>query len=230
MLSLAEDIDRAHLGVGRIIGNDQRFGRTGEQVDSDAAEQLPLRLGNEHVAGSHQHIDRPDRFSSDRHRSDCLDAAKDEDLIRTGEMHGGDYGRMWRALIGRRGSDDTLHARDFRRQHAHVRGGDHRILPARDVAAYRVDGNMLVAEHNTGQRLDFDVFHRSALKFRESADLRLRELDVFNFAGGKLLDRRFDLRAGQLEGVRAPVVEFAGQLAHGGIAARFDVLQRRFNA
>ena len=103
---------------------------------------------------------------------------------------------MRRALIRRRGRDDPLHARDFRRQYAHVRRGDHRILSTWDVAAHRVDGNVLVTEHDARQSLDLDVCHRSALDLCEAADLGLCEFDVLDLARRKLLDRRFDLRAG----------------------------------
>ena len=58
----------------------------------------------------------------------------------------------------------------------HMRGGDHRIAPARHVAADRVHRDVAVAEHDAGQRLDFEVVHALALLLREVAHLRLREL------------------------------------------------------
>ena len=80
--------------------------------------------------------------------------------------------------IGRRAGDDARHARDFRGHDAHVRRGDHRITPARDVAANAFDGDVLVAEDDARQRLDLDVAQRVALDLGEVADLRLREADV----------------------------------------------------
>ena len=63
MLGLAEQIGGAHLAVDRLVGDDQRLGRAGEQVDADAAEELPLGFGDEGVAGADQHVDRFDRLS-----------------------------------------------------------------------------------------------------------------------------------------------------------------------
>src|SRR5205085_5847487 len=55
--------------------------------------------------------------------------------------------------------------------------GDHRIAPARHVAADRADGNMLVPEHDARQRLDLELAHRLLLLAREVAHLLLRKLD-----------------------------------------------------
>ena len=51
VLGLAEQVGGAHLGVGGVIGDNQRLGRTGQQVDADAAEQLPLGLGDKALPG-----------------------------------------------------------------------------------------------------------------------------------------------------------------------------------
>ena len=58
MLCLAQQVDRAHLGVGGIVGDDQDFGRAGEEVDADPAIELSLGLGDISVAGADKHIDR----------------------------------------------------------------------------------------------------------------------------------------------------------------------------
>ena len=75
----------------------------------------------------------------------------------------------------------------------HVRGGDHRIAPARHVAADRVHRDVLVAEHDARQRLDLEVAHGVLLLLREVAHLRLRELDVVEVALGHLRDGALDL-------------------------------------
>ncbi len=78
VLGLAEQVGGAHLAVDRVVGDDQGLGRAGEQVDADAAEQLPLGLGDIGVAGADDHIDRRDRLGAERHRGDRLHAAEHE--------------------------------------------------------------------------------------------------------------------------------------------------------
>ena len=62
MFGLAQQVGGAHLRVGGVVGDDQRLGRAGEQIDADAAEQLPLGLGDERVARTDQHVHRRDRL------------------------------------------------------------------------------------------------------------------------------------------------------------------------
>ena len=199
MLGLAEQVGRAHFAVDAVVGDDQRLGRTGEQIDADAAEQLALGLRHIGVAGTDDHVDRRDRLGAERHGGDRLHAAEHQDLVGAAEMHGGDDRRMRPALERRRAGDDALHAGDPRGDDRHVGGGDHRIAPARHVAADRVDRDVLVAEHDAGQRLDLEVAHRLLLLLREVAHLRLRELDVVEVALGDLADRTLDLGRRQAE-------------------------------
>ena len=51
-----------------------------------------------------------------------------------------------------------------------------------------------MAEHDAGQRLDFEVAHRLLLLLREVAHLRLRELDVVEIALAHLADGALDFR------------------------------------
>ena len=132
-------------------------------------------------------------LGAERHGGDRLHAAQHVDFVGAAEVHGGDDGRMRPALERRRAGDDALHAGDPRGDDRHVRRGDHRIAPARHVAADGVDRDVLVAEHDAGQRLDFDVLHAVALLLREVAHLRLREPDVVEVALGDLADGLLDL-------------------------------------
>jgi hypothetical protein len=59
-----------------------------------------------------------------------------------------------------------------------MRGREQWIFAARNITTDRIDRNMLVSEHDTGESLDFNVLHRISLEFREVSHLRLRELDV----------------------------------------------------
>ncbi len=86
-----------------------------------------------------------------------------------------------------------------------------------------------MAENDARQRLDLDIEHRVALRLGKVAHLCLREPDVLQIARADLGDQRLDLVVAQAITVGAVVVEFLRHLAHGRIAARLDVLQRRLD-
>ena len=197
MLGLAEQIGGADLAVDAVVGDHQRLGRSGEQVDADAAEQLALGFRHIGIAGPDDHVDGRDRLGAERHGGDRLHAAQHVDFVGAAEMHGCDNRRMRPALERRRAGDDALHAGDPRGDDRHVRRGDHRIAPARHVAADRVDRDVPVAEHDAGQGLDLEVAHAVALRLREVAHLRLREPDVVEVALGDLADGLLDLLLAQ---------------------------------
>ena len=125
----------------------------------------------------------------------------------------------------RRAGDDALDARDLGGNDRHVRGGDHRVAPARHVAADRIHRDMLVAEDDAGQRLDLDILHAGALRLGKAAHLRLRETDVLEIALRHLCDRLLDLGRREAETRRRPVVEFLAQIADGIVAARFHAVE-----
>ena len=225
MLGLPEQVGGAHLHVGGVVGDDQRLGRAGEQVDADAAEQLPLGFGDKGVAGADQHIDRRDRLGAEAHRGDRLDAAQQIDLVRAAERHRGDRGGGRHAVQRRRAGGDPLHARDLRGQHRHVGRGDHRIPPARHVAADAVDRDVLVTQADAGKRFDLDIAQRVLLRLGEAADLRLGEFDVGDHLVGQAVHQRLDFVRTQAERGGFPFVELRRQFAHRRVAARGDILQ-----
>ena len=229
VLGLAEQVGGAHLAVDAVVGDDQRLGRTGQQVDADPAEQLALGLRHVGVAGADDHVDRADRLGAQRHGGDRLHAAEHVDLVGAAEMHGGDDRRMRPALERRRAGDDALDAGNPRRDDRHVRRGDHGIAPARHVAADRAHRDVLVAEHHARQGLDLEIAHGLLLLLREIAHLRLRELDVVEVALADLPDGALDLVRRQLEGRRRPVVEFLRQVAHRRVASLLDVGEDAFD-
>ena len=143
MLGLAQQIDRADLGIDGLVGDHQGLGRAGEEIDADAAEQLALGLGDEGVARPHQHGDRRDPRGAERHGADRLDAAQHVDLVGAGEMLGGDDRRGRLALVGRRAGGDASDARDLRGHDRHVGRGEQRVLAAGHVAADQLTGMFL---------------------------------------------------------------------------------------
>ena len=207
----------------QVVGDDQRLGRAGEEVDADAAEKLALGLGDIGIAGPDDHVDGLDRRRAERHGRDRLHAAEHVNLVGAAEMHGGDDRRMRPALVRRRAGDDARDAGDARGDDRHMRRRHHRIAPARHVAADGIHRDVAVAENDARQRLDFEVVHRRFLLLREVAHLRLGEFDVVEIALGHLRDRALDLLRIQPEVFRRPIVEFLRQIAHRVVAARLDV-------
>ena len=223
MLGLAEQIGGADFAVDRIVGDNQRLGRPGEEIDADAAEQLPLGFGDIGVAGSDDHVDRRDGLGAERHGGNRLHAAKDENLVGAAEMHRRHDRGMRPAVKRRRAGDDVLHPGDAGGDDRHMRRRHHRIAPARHVTADRIHRNVAVPEHHAGQRLDVEIAQRFLLLLGEVAHLRLGELDVVEIALLHLADGALDFGWAELERGRRPVVEFLRQVAHGGILARIDI-------
>ena len=46
VFGLAQEVGRAHLGIGAVVGDDQDLGRAGEEVDADSAIELAFGLGD----------------------------------------------------------------------------------------------------------------------------------------------------------------------------------------
>ena len=207
MLGLAEQIGGANLAVHAVVGDDQGFGRTGEQVDADAAEELALGFRHIGVAGPDDHVHRADCLGAERHGGDRLHAAEHVNLVGATKMHRGDDRRVRPAFERRRTGDDAVHARDARRHDRHVRRGDHGIASARHVAADRVHRDVPVSQHDAGQRLDLEIAHGLFLLLREVAHLRLREFDVVEVSLADPRYRAFDLASIELERGWRPAVE-----------------------
>ena len=157
VLGLAEQIGRADLAVHAVIGNDQRFGRTREQIDADTAEELPLSFGHIGVARPHEHVHGADRLGAERHGGNRLHATEYVDVIGTAEMHSGDNRRVRPAFERRRAGDDALHARHPRGHDRHMCRSDHGIAAAGHIATDRVHGDVPVTEHHAGQGLDLEI-------------------------------------------------------------------------
>ncbi len=223
MLGLAQQIGRAHLGVGAVVGDDQDLGRPGEQIDADLAIELALGFGDIGVAGPDQHVDRLESLGAERHRRHRLDAAQHMDLVGAAQMHRRDRLGMRAALVRRGAGGDVADAGDLRGDDRHMRRGDHRVAPARHIAADPADRDMAMAEHHAGQGLDLDILQRGALDLGEVADLRLGEFDVGDGLRRDLRDESADLVVGQPKARRRPFVEFLGQFAHRRVAARADI-------
>ena len=228
MLRLSKQVGRVQLGIDRVVGDHHGFGRTGEQVDADTAEQLTLGFGDKGVAGPDKHMHRIDGLGADGHGTDRLNAAERIDFMRTAKMHRGNDRRVRTAFERRCRGDDTRHARDRSRQHRHMRRSHHRELAGRHIATDGLHRDILVAQNHAGKRLDLDILHRGALDFGEFADLILRKADIVHVALRNFGDQLVDLPLAQPVARRREIVELLGKLAHRGVAPCLDVGKRRF--
>ena len=81
VLGLSEQVGRAHLAVHAVVGDHQRLGRSREQVDADAAEQLPLGLRDIGVAGADDLVHARNRTRAVGHGRNRMRAADTEKAI-----------------------------------------------------------------------------------------------------------------------------------------------------
>ena len=225
MLGLAQQVNGAHLGVYRLVGDDQGFCWPGKQVDAHAAIQLAFGFGHEHVARAHQHVHGFDGGSTYGHGRHGLYTAQHQDLISASKVHGGNDGRVRCALVRWCCRNDALHTRHLGREHAHVGRGDHGVLAPGHVAAHSVHGDVFVPQHHTGQGLHLDIEHAGALHLRKVANLFLREVDVFGFARAELLHGGFNVGAAEAKVGRVPLVKLARISTHRVVALLLHVLQ-----
>src|SRR5581483_9652185 len=151
-------VGRDELRVRALVGDDEDLGRAGEQIDADAPEELPLRLGDVCVAGADDHVDRLDVVAAEHEQRERLDAADAEDVVGARGRHRVEHRRVDAApLPGRCDRDDALDAGDLRRQHGHECGGEHRVAAAGNVRADGGDGNVPVPEGDARPDLDLEL-------------------------------------------------------------------------
>ena len=230
MFDLAQNVGRRHFRIAAdLVGNDQRFGRPGKQVDADPAEQLPLGLGDKGIARADQNIDRIDALRADRHRADRLNTAQRIDRIGAGQRLRRDDRARRLALERRCARDHPVDPGNFGGDHRHVRRSEQRILAARHVAAGGIDRHVLVAQHHAGHRFDFDILHAVALNLREIAHLSLGEFDILALLRAQAVDCGIDFGLAQPVIIAIPAIELDAHLAQRRIAALLDVGQRGFD-
>src|SRR3546814_4474694 len=100
-----------------LVGNHQSLGRSSEQIDSHASEELPLGFRDKGIAGPHQDVDGPDALGDDSHGADRLNDAKRVDLVGTRQHLRSD--NRWRrlSLKLRRAGVYALHPGHLRSDH-----------------------------------------------------------------------------------------------------------------
>ena len=187
MLGLSQQIGGAELAIHAIVRDHQRFGRACQQIDSDAPEELSLRLRNVGVTRTDDHIHGIDSLGAKSHGRYCLDTAETVDFIGSAQVHGDDDSRARCAFVGRRCSNDAIHTGDFGCDDAHVGRCHHWVLTAWHIAPDTVNREVLVPKNHPRQCFHLDVPQRILLCLGKVPDLSLRKFDVFDDLLGELL-------------------------------------------
>ena len=208
-----------------VLGGVQAVAAMALGTESIDPVDMLVGLGHVHVAGADQHVHRIDGLGAERHRGDRLHAAQYQDFVRATEMHGRHDRRMGRTVLRRGRGHDALDARHLGGHHAHVRGGDHRVLSARYITANAVDRNVLMAKDNTRHHFFFDIPERGFLDLGKLADIRLREFDVVYRLPRQTHDAGVYFIVSQSKALGRPLIEFLGQLTYSVIAPRSNVVQ-----
>ena len=231
MLRLAEKVGRNQGRVGAVVGDNEDLGGTCRQIDAHETEQLPLGLGDVGVAGTGDHVDRAHADATVGHRAQRLHAAKCVDFV-CSRFHQGIKGCRKDAFRAARrcGADHMRNAGHLGGGNTHDGSRDQRVLAARDVAADCLDRNDLLAEHDAGADLGFELLQRVALPFCELGDLLLAEGKVVFEDGAHRLAGGIDLRLGHAKLRAVPAVEVLGIAPHGCVAVLLDVIEHRTHA
>ena len=229
MFGLAQQIGRTQFAVHRIIGNHQRFGWTGEQVDPDLPEQLPLGLGDKRVARADDHIDRPYLAGPQRHGADRLHPAQAIDLVGARKVQRHDDCRVGRPIEWRRGRDDPFDAGHPSGNDAHVSGSHQRVLAARHIATDALHWNIAVAQHDARPGFHLHVGQRFPLNPGEVANLFLGKANIGDGLRVQASVAGVNLFAAQSEGIRRPAVELLRVAAHGIVSVLADIAEYRLH-
>ena len=143
VFGLGEKIGGAQRGVGGVVRDDERLGRTVKPIHSDVSVNQLFGERDEYVAGPADHVRFGDGFRSVSHRRHRLRAAYAEYSV-----HAGDFRRRQRCRVGQaaavlrgRGAHENLgYASDPRGDCGHQRGGRQRRGAAGDVNPHALAG------------------------------------------------------------------------------------------
>ena len=111
VLGLGQQIDRHAARIVGRVGEHHHLRRAGDAVDADAAEHLPLGLGDIGVAGADDAIDRGDGRGAVGQRRHRLRAADAVDFRHAGAPRGGQHQRVEHPVRRRHAHREPRHAR-----------------------------------------------------------------------------------------------------------------------
>ena len=158
VLGLTQQVGRHQRDVGRLVGDHRHLRRTGQQVDADPPEQLPLRLRHKGVAGADDHVHRRLAQQSERHRGQRLHATEQEDAIGSRDGCRVQHGRIGVPVLLRRRTCqhgiDAGHLRDVDR---HEGTGQQREPARRQVGAHPRHRDVPLPGDQAGHQLDLEI-------------------------------------------------------------------------
>ena len=225
MLGLTKQVSRAEVFIDTLVCNDQRFGWTRKEVNSNPPEQLALCFGHKSVSWPDNHINRRDCLGPDGHGADPLNTTKRVDLVSSGQIHRNHDCGVRATVERRRGRNDAGNARDTRCHHTHMRRCDQGVFAARHIAANRIDGHVLVTKRYARQCFNLNILKRVTLNLSKIPDLFLSELDVADRLCVEFFITGVDFSACQTKALRTPFIESFRQLTDRRIAARIDAFE-----
>ena len=139
MFGLRQKIGGDPLRIAGRVGDDQNFGRPGDHVDADDAEDPALGRRDIGVAGTDDLRDRRDARRAIGQRRDRLRAADAVDLIDAGKLGRCQNERIDMPIRRRDHHDQAGHPCHFRRDRVHEHRGGIARRAARHVEAGRFD-------------------------------------------------------------------------------------------
>ena len=136
-----------HLGgVRRGVGNHQRLGRTGQQIDTHYAVERPCGQDDPRIAGSDHHVAARHALCAQRQRRNCLGAAQTQDTINAGRLRRRRQRRRNPIRTDRRCHYDFAHAGHAGRHRGHQQAGNQRRRLPRHVQSGSVHRNPLLTD------------------------------------------------------------------------------------
>jgi len=146
VLRLRQQIGGDPMRVVILVGDDQHFRRTGDRIDADGAEHLPLGCRHIGIAGTDNFDHRLDRLGAMGQRGDGLGAADAVDFFNARKFGGGEHERVQLSARRRHHHDDARYACDLGRHGVHQHRAWIGGRPARHVEANGFDRGPTVAE------------------------------------------------------------------------------------
>ena len=168
-------------------------------------------------------------FGTKGHGANRLNTPKHINFMGAAQMHCSNNRRVRGAIKGRGCRHNSRHASHRCGCHRHMRGGHHRKFTPRHITAYRLNRNILMPQHHTGQRFNLYIAHAVTLNLSEISDLLLGEFYIFHIALRDLCHQRFDIGLGQAKGSRTIRIKFFRQTPNRYIAFCFNRGKDCFN-
>ncbi|OQA41592.1 MAG: hypothetical protein BWY49_00338 [Candidatus Omnitrophica bacterium ADurb.Bin314] len=148
MFCLGQQVAGHEIRVGGVVRDDRDLARSGDHVDVNEPVDLTLRFRDVGIPRSDDLVDLRDRFGTEGHGADRLDAADTVNLVHAEQVRDREDVRVdVPRVTPRRGADcDLLHVGDLGRDNRHVDRRDKGRRAGRDVHADSLNRFVLFPE------------------------------------------------------------------------------------